>query len=132
MLQSLRATLLSRPRRVRVRCSTLRHCGPVRTSIASAPTRAVSELPAGVLARARVVADDLTQARQLGELQWSPQTPAIELGDLLTGRAELQRKPVDITLFDLTGLGLQDLTVARLIHRRAMDHGFGTSVSWPW
>lgn len=97
-----------------------------------ADTRGKRELPPGALDRARVVADDLTQARQLGELQWSPQTPAVELGDLLAGRAELQREPADITLFDLTGLALQDLTVARLIHRRAMDHGIGTSVPWPW
>jgi len=97
-----------------------------------ADTRGKRELPTGVLDRARVVTDDLTQARQLGELQWSPQTPAIELGDLLTGRTELQREPADLTLFDLTGLALQDLTVARLIHRRAMDHGIGTSVPWPW
>jgi len=97
-----------------------------------ADTGGKRELPPGVLDRARVVADDLTQARQLGELQWSPQTPAIELGDLLTGRAELQREPADITLFDLTGLALQDLTVAGLIQRRAMDRGIGTSVPWPW
>jgi len=57
---------------------------------------------------------------------------AFELGDLLAGRAELQREPADITLFDLTGLALQELTVARLIHRRAMELGIGTSVPWPW
>jgi ornithine cyclodeaminase len=97
-----------------------------------ADTRGKRELPAGVLERARVVVDDLDQSRELGELQWSPQTPAIELGDLLTGRSELQRAEDDITVFDLTGLALQDLTVARFIFRRALSLDLGTAVNWPW
>lgn len=58
--------------------------------------------------------------------------PAIEVGDLLTGQARLVRDRADITVFDLTGLALQDLTVARLIHRRALELGLGTHVAWPW
>ena len=76
--------------------------------------------------------DDPAQARQLGELQWAPQTPAIEIGDLFTGQAGLTRERADITVFDLTGLALQDLTVARLIHRRALELGLGTRIAWPW
>ena len=90
------------------------------------------ELPHGALDGARVVTDDLAQARQLGELQWAPQTPAIEIGDLFTGQARLTRERADITVFDLTGLALQDLTVARLIHRRALELGLGTRIAWPW
>jgi ornithine cyclodeaminase len=97
-----------------------------------ADTRGKRELPPGALDGARVVADGLAQARQLGELQWAPQTPAIEIGDLFTGQARLARERADITVFDLTGLALQDLTVARLIHRRALELGLGTAVAWPW
>lgn len=97
-----------------------------------ADTRGKRELPMGVLERAKVVADDLEQARELGELQWSPQTSAVELGDLITGRAELHRSVADITVFDLTGLALQDLTVARLIHTRALSRRLGTAIAWPW
>ncbi len=97
-----------------------------------ADTRGKRELPPGALEGARVVADDLAQARQLGELQWAPQTPAIEIGDLFTGQARLARERADVTVFDLTGLALQDLTVARLIHRRALERGLGTHVAWPW
>ena len=97
-----------------------------------ADTRGKRELPAGVLERAQVVADDLDQARELGELQWLPQTPAVEIGDLLTGRIPLRRNLDDITVFDMTGLALQDLTVARLIYHQAMEQGLGTSVAWPW
>jgi len=97
-----------------------------------ADTRGKRELPAGILDRARVVADDLEQARELGELQWAPQTPSVEIGDLLTGRAQWRRDSTDISVFDMTGLALQDLTVARLIHRRAIDIGLGVTVAWPW
>jgi ornithine cyclodeaminase/alanine dehydrogenase-like protein (mu-crystallin family) len=95
-------------------------------------TRGKRELPPGVLEQAKVVADDLEQARELGELQWTPQAPAVEIGDLLAGKIQLRRMPGDITVFDMTGLALQDLTVARLIHERCMDHGLGTAVAWPW
>ncbi|MGN6579352.1 MAG: ornithine cyclodeaminase family protein [Bordetella sp.] len=97
-----------------------------------ADTRGKRELPGGVVDAARIFADDLDQARQLGELQWLPQTPAVEIGDLLTGEVPWRRSPGDITVFDMTGLALQDLTVARLIHRKAMEQGLGTAVAWPW
>ena len=97
-----------------------------------ADTRGKRELPAGVPDTARIVADDLDQARELGELQWLPQTPAVEIGDLLTGKIPPRRDPGDITVFDMTGLALQDLTVARLIHRKATEQGLGTAVAWPW
>lgn len=97
-----------------------------------ADTRGKRELPVGVLERARVVADDLAQARELGELQWAPQTASIEIGDLVAGRAQWRRDSTDISVFDMTGLALQDLTVARLIHRRATDLSLGVTVAWPW
>jgi alanine dehydrogenase len=97
-----------------------------------ADTKGKRELPDGLLARARLVVDDLTQARQIGETQWAPETPAIELGDLLTGKVKFTREPGDITVFDMTGLALQDLTVARLLYTRASAAGLGQSISWPW
>lgn len=97
-----------------------------------ADTKGKRELPEGVMARVRLVVDDLVQSRQIGESQWAPDTPAIEIGDLLTGNARLERGPGDITLFDLTGLALQDLTVARLIHEKARRDGKGVDIHWPW
>jgi alanine dehydrogenase len=97
-----------------------------------ADTKGKRELPAGLLARARLVVDDLTQARQIGETQWAPETPAIEFGDLLTGKVTFMREPGDITVFDMTGLALQDLTVARLLYTRASAAGLGQSMAWPW
>jgi alanine dehydrogenase len=97
-----------------------------------ADTAGKRELPAGVLPRARLVVDDREQALQLGELQWARETPCVELGSLLLSEAAFQRAANDITVFDMTGLALQDLTVARLIHQRACAQGLGTRIGWPW
>lgn len=102
-------------------------------------TRGKRELPPGLLALAavRVWADDLTQARAIGELQWAADTPAGELGALLA--AEAAEVPARrgiaadaITIFDMTGIALQDLTVARMLYQRALANGTGTSIAWPW
>ncbi|MFM0632997.1 ornithine cyclodeaminase family protein, partial [Paraburkholderia xenovorans] len=52
--------------------------------------------------------------------------------DLVTAQVRIDRQPDDITLFDMTGIALQDLTVARLLHERACETGTATSLAWPW
>lgn len=86
----------------------------------------------GLLARVRLVVDDCIQSRQIDESQWAPQTPCIEIGDLFTEKIRLVRGQSDITVFDMTCLALQDLTVARLIHEKAREHGKGIEIHWPW
>jgi alanine dehydrogenase len=97
-----------------------------------ADTKGKRELPEGLLARARLVVDDRTQACQIGETQWSPDIGCAELGDLLSGKTRFERAAADITVFDMTGLALQDLTVSRLLHARAAETGTGTRIAWPW
>lgn len=97
-----------------------------------ADTRGKRELPEGILAQARLVADDQHQARQLGELQWAPDEVSVELGALLLDPAAFQRAATDISIFDMTGLALQDLTVARLIYQKACEQGLGNSIAWAW
>jgi alanine dehydrogenase len=70
--------------------------------------------------------------REIGETQWAPDTACVEIGDLITGRTQIDRQPNDITIFDMTGIALQDLTVARLLHQRACETGTATSQAWPW
>jgi ornithine cyclodeaminase/alanine dehydrogenase-like protein (mu-crystallin family) len=97
-----------------------------------ADTAGKRELPEGVLPRARLVVDDREQALHLGEWQWARETPCVELGSLLLGEPAFQRAVDDVTVFDMTGLALQDLTVARLIHERACAQRLGTRIGWPW
>jgi ornithine cyclodeaminase/alanine dehydrogenase-like protein (mu-crystallin family) len=97
-----------------------------------ADTAGKRELPPGLLERSRLVVDDREQALQLGELQWARETPCTEMGALLLGEAAFSRAANDITVFDMTGLALQDLTVARLIYERASVQGLGSRIGWPW
>ncbi|WP_342119314.1 ornithine cyclodeaminase family protein [Pseudoduganella sp. OTU4001] len=95
-----------------------------------ADTQGKRELPAGLLERARVWADDLPQARRIGELQWGHELPAAELGELLAAPAV--RAPGDITIFDMTGIALQDLTTVRMLYERALANNIGQNIAWPW
>ncbi|KQZ43441.1 ornithine cyclodeaminase family protein [Duganella sp. Root1480D1] len=97
-----------------------------------ADTQGKRELPAGLLERARVWADDLPQARHIGELQWAGELPAAELGQLLAGAGTAPRSAGDITIFDMTGIALQDLTTVRMLYQRALANNIGQDIAWPW
>ncbi|ONH51582.1 ornithine cyclodeaminase [Pseudomonas cedrina] len=97
-----------------------------------ADTKGKRELPAGLLNVARVVVDDYSQATQIGECQWHEGIVVTEIGDLLTGKATVSRRTDEITVFDMTGLALQDLTVARLLYQQAKLQSVGHDISWPW
>jgi hypothetical protein len=56
---------------------------------------------------------------------------ATELGLLLSGARALDRSCEDITVFDMTGLALLDLTVAASVYRRATEQGLGTRSCGP-
>jgi ornithine cyclodeaminase len=97
-----------------------------------ADTKGKRELPEGLLARSQLFVDDRAQASQIGETQWAPNTPCIEFGDVLSKRAHFNREPQHITVFDMTGLALQDLTVARMLFDHASQAGLGSTLGWPW
>ncbi|WP_394829411.1 ornithine cyclodeaminase family protein [Pendulispora albinea] len=97
-----------------------------------ADTKGKRELPEGILGQVRLFVDDRAQAQQIGETQWAPGTPCTEIGDLLSGNETFRRAPEDITVFDMTGLALQDLTAARILYERAVAEQAGTTLPWPW
>ncbi|MBS0450590.1 MAG: ornithine cyclodeaminase family protein [Proteobacteria bacterium] len=97
-----------------------------------ADTRGKRELPDGLLGRAKVYVDDQAQARQIGESQWTPEVACTEIGNVISRKVPVRRAREDITVFDMTGLALQDLTVARMLLDRARTEGCATSVPWPW
>nr|WP_315258978.1 ornithine cyclodeaminase family protein [uncultured Duganella sp.] len=97
-----------------------------------ADTRGKRELPEGLLPQAQLVVDDLAQAGTLGELQWAPGTSCVQLGDVLTGQASFARQPQDITIFDMTGLALQDLLLGEYLYKAAQRDGVGLQIHWPW
>jgi ornithine cyclodeaminase/alanine dehydrogenase-like protein (mu-crystallin family) len=84
------------------------------------------ELAPDVLARASVVAvDDRRQAASFGELHHAieagmrTEENAVTLGELLEGVVPGRVRDEDITVADLTGVGVQDAAIAALVLREA-------------
>jgi ornithine cyclodeaminase/alanine dehydrogenase-like protein (mu-crystallin family) len=77
------------------------------------------------LGRAHLFCDDWEQASHGGELAAAVAAGLItrenvtELGAVLTGEADGRRSAGDITLFDSTGLAIQDLAIAIAAYSRA-------------
>jgi len=94
-----------------------------------------NEVAPDALARAdRLVVDRVGQCARLGELHHAlaagavTEAQAVELGEVLVGKAEGRRSAQEITLCDLTGTGVQDTAIALFAHRRATAQGFGTTI----
>lgn len=72
------------------------------------------ELPPDLLSWARLYCDLPEQSRRIGEFQHAaPDTPVFAIGAVLTGEAPGRANEDDITVFDSSGLAIQDLYVAR-------------------
>jgi alanine dehydrogenase len=97
-----------------------------------ADTRGKRELPAGLLEKALLVTDDMAQARQLGESQWSPSCEMTEIGTLLRSQTPFVRPASAISVFDMTGIALQDLAVAQSLYQSATTQTCGRRLPWPW
>ena len=91
------------------------------------------ELDPGILARAdRVVADSLPQCLRLGEIHHAvaaglltPDRVAAELGAITAGLKPGRGADNEITVCDLTGLGVQDVAAAALVLQRAREQSAG-------
>jgi alanine dehydrogenase len=86
-----------------------------------------AEIAVAELQRARIFCDVWEQASHGGELAAAVNVGAIgrgdvtELGNVLTGDAEGRRSPDEITIFDSTGLAIQDLAIAIAALERANE-----------
>jgi ornithine cyclodeaminase/alanine dehydrogenase-like protein (mu-crystallin family) len=86
-----------------------------------------AEIAVEELKRVRVFCDDWEQASHNGELMHAVEAGALarddvtQLGDVLAGTAEGRRSPADITVFDSTGLAIQDLAIALAALERVDD-----------
>jgi len=91
------------------------------------------ELFADCFGRADLVAcDRLSQCRVIGELHHAldagavDETEVVELGELTGGRRPGRTSDDQITICDLTGVGVQDTAIARLAFARAVERGLGS------
>lgn len=82
--------------------------------------RGKQELPPELFARSRLFCDLEEQSLTIGEFQhYHGDEPPVPLGAVLAGSTPGRRTPDDITVFDSSGIGLQDLTLGlAILHRR--------------
>lgn len=87
------------------------------------------EVDPALLAAATVFTDEIAQSISLGEAQHAIKSGAIKesdittLGDVINGDHPGRSNDDEITLFDGTGVGLQDLAVASAAARLAVEKG---------
>jgi ornithine cyclodeaminase len=95
-------------------------------------TKGKQEVEPAILARATVFTDEVAQSVSLGEAQHAVADGLIDEGDIVPiGRVLIGEHPGrtsddEITVFDGTGVGLQDLAVAGAAVRRAVETGVAT------
>jgi ornithine cyclodeaminase/alanine dehydrogenase-like protein (mu-crystallin family) len=88
-----------------------------------------AEIAAAELVRARVFCDEWEQASHSGDIATAVRAGLLtrdqvtDLGDVLAGHAAGRRAPDDITVFDSTGLAVQDLAIARAVYERFVAGG---------
>jgi len=94
------------------------------------------ELHADAIRRAdRLVCDSKAQCFRLGELHHALKSGVIkeddeisELGELISGRKPSRQSDTEITICDLTGVGVQDTAIALLTYERARAKGLGAII----
>ncbi len=91
------------------------------------------ELEPNLIKRAKIVIDDWDQASHSGEIN-VPLAKGIiskkyihaDIGHVVIGKKKARTSLKDITIFDSTGLGVQDLTTAHIVYKIAKRKRLGT------
>ena len=102
-----------------------------------ADTKGKQELDPHLVAAAALFVDEAAQAITIGECQHAYRAGLINaesfrasIGEVLAGLRDGRRTQAEITLFDGTGVALQDLVVADLAVLIAAQRGRGTVVDY--
>lgn len=94
------------------------------------------EIDPALFPRATVVVDSLEQCAEIGDFHhalaagsFARERVHASLAEVVAGRKPGRGNAEEITLFDSTGLGLQDVAAAAVIYERAIARGAGTRLS---
>ena len=99
-------------------------------------TKGKQEVESALLARATVFTDEIAQAITIGECQHAvadgslKETQITELGFVINGDHKGRSSDDEVTLFDGTGVGLQDLAVASAAVDLAVEKGVAIEVDF--
>jgi ornithine cyclodeaminase len=106
-------------------------------SAMGADTKGKQELDPALVASAALFADEAAQAFTIGECQHAYNAGLItdqslrgSIGAVIAGFCDGRRTAQEITLFDGTGVALQDLVVADLAVQLATERGLGSRVEY--
>ena len=97
-------------------------------------TKGKQEVDPALVAAASVFTDEVAQSVTIGEAQHAvgagtlDASAIVPLGEVLTGAHPGRQSAEEITLFDGTGVGLQDLAVAAVAVQRARERDLGIDV----
>jgi len=93
-----------------------------------ADARGKEELEAGILKKAKIVVDDKVQALRSGEINVPiakrlirPSDIHATIGEIIIGKKKGRVSKGEITVFDSTGLAIQDIAVADHVYRKFMS-----------
>ncbi len=90
------------------------------------------ELDERILLRSKIVVDDLKQAMHGGEINVAVSKGLIDeskihatLGEIIAGVKSGRESDDEVTIFDSTGLAIQDIAVAKVVYERAVVENIG-------
>jgi len=93
------------------------------------------ELDPELLIRSKIVVDDIVQALHSGEVNVplskhyiSENDIHAQLGEVIVGLKPGRTSEEEITIFDSTGLAIQDVATAHMVYERAVREGLGRQV----
>ena len=93
------------------------------------------ELEPALVKRARIVVDDWEQASHSGEINvpvakgmLKQEDIIADIGEIVTGQKKGRTSDTEITMFDSTGLAIQDVITAWHAYRAAIEKGLGREI----
>jgi alanine dehydrogenase len=95
------------------------------------------ELESGLLEKSRIFIDCWEQARHSGEINVPVAEGLItredidaKIGDVIIGKSNGRVSDEDITIFDSTGLAVQDVVTAWKVYEKALEMGIGSNINF--
>ena len=95
------------------------------------------ELHPSLMARSKIVCDVLEQCAAMGDLHHALDAGVVtradvhaELGEIVAGKKAGRESEEEITIFDSTGMALQDVAAAAVLYEKAQKQGSGVRLSF--
>ena len=95
------------------------------------------ELDPALFRGTKVVVDNLDQCATIGDLHHALASGAAtradvhaELADVVAGRKSGRESSREITVFDSTGIAIEDVAAARIVYERALERGAGRAIDF--